>query len=159
MKVNQTIPFSLKTVLAMLHDVVAAGFAWTLAYLLRFNFDLPENFAAELHHTLMWVVPLQMLIFFKFGLYRGVWRYASTADLRRIVLAVIMAAAVIPLMFWMLRLGMVVPRSVLVINPLLLILMMGGSRFVYRMWKEQGLYGDIHLRRASVSAIGMWQLV
>ena len=145
---------NLRMALAMLHDFVAAGVAWTLAYLLRFNFDLPANFAAELELTLIWVVPLQMAIFWQFGLYRGIWRYASTADLRRIVLAVLLSAAAIPLLFWMLRLGLVVPRSVLVINPLLLILLMGGSRFVYRMWKEQGLYGAIKLRGEPVLVLG-----
>ncbi|OGS80876.1 MAG: multidrug MFS transporter [Gallionellales bacterium GWA2_59_43] len=145
---------NLRMALAMLHDFVAAGVAWALAYLLRFNFDLPANFAAELELTLIWVVPLQMAIFWQFGLYRGIWRYASTADLRRIVLAVLLSAAAIPLLFWMLRLGLVVPRSVLVINPLLLILLMGGSRFVYRMWKEQGLYGAIKLRGEPVLVLG-----
>src|SRR3989338_360871 len=145
---------NLRMALAMLHDFVAAGVAWTLAYLLRFNFDLPANFAAELELTLIWVVPLQMAIFWQFGLYRGIWRYASTADLRRIVLAVLLSAAAIPLLFWMLRLGLVIPRSVLVINPLLLILLMGGSRFVYRMWKEQGLYGDIKLHGEPVLVLG-----
>src|SRR3989338_5344153 len=145
---------NLRMALAMLHDFVAAGVAWTLAYLLRFNFDLPANFAAELELTLIWVVPLQMAIFWQFGLYRGIWRYASTADLRRIVLSVLLSAAAIPLLFWMLRLGLVIPRSVLVINPLLLILLMGGSRFVYRMWKEQGLYGAIKLHGEPVLVLG-----
>ncbi|MBI1887365.1 MAG: polysaccharide biosynthesis protein [Nitrosomonadales bacterium] len=145
---------NLRMALAMLHDFVAAGVAWTLAYLLRFNFDLPANFAAELELTLIWVVPLQMAIFWQFGLYRGIWRYASTADLRRIFLAVLLSAAAIPLLFWMLRLGLVIPRSVLVINPLLLILLMGGSRFVYRMWKEQGLYGAIKLHGEPVLVLG-----
>src|SRR3989339_897820 len=154
MKLINKTASNLRTVLAMLHDFVAAGVAWALAYLLRFNFDLPANFAAELELTLIWVVPLQMAIFWQFGLYRGIWRYASTADLRRIVLAVLLSAAAIPLLFWMLRLGLVVPRSVLVINPLLLILLMGGSRFVYRMWKEQGLYGAIKLRGEPVLVLG-----
>src|SRR4030065_143361 len=145
---------NLRTALAMLHDFIAAAVAWTLAYLLRFNFDLPANFAAELELTLIWVAPLQMLIFWQFGLYRGIWRYASTADLRRIVLAVALSAAVIPLLFWMLRLGLVIPRSVLVIHPLLLILLMGGSRFAYRMWKERGLYGGIKLRGEPVLVLG-----
>ena len=144
----------MRTTLAVLHDTMAAVLAWSFAYLLRFNFDLPANFAAELRHTLIWIVPLQMLIFWRFGLYRGIWRYASTADLRRIVLAVMLSAAVIPLLFWMLRFGMVIPRSVLVINPLLLMLMMGGSRFVYRLWKEQGLYGDIRLHGEPVLVLG-----
>lgn len=144
----------LRTMLAVLHDAVAAALAWSLAYLLRFNFELPENFSAELELTLIWVIPLQMAIFWKFGLYRGIWRYASTADLRRIVLAVVLSSAAIPLLFWMLRLGLVIPRSVLVINPLLLILLMGGSRFVYRMWKEQGLHGAIKLHGEPVLVLG-----
>ncbi len=146
--------FNVRAILAMLHDAVAAALAWSLAYLLRFNFELPADYAAELRQTLVWVVPLQVIIFWRFNLYRGIWRYASTTDLRRIFLAVMLSAAAIPLMFWMLRLGLVVPRSVLVINPLLLILLMGGSRFVYRMWKEQGLYGAIKLHGEPVLVLG-----
>jgi FlaA1/EpsC-like NDP-sugar epimerase len=143
-----------RTVLAVLHDAIAAALAWSFAYLLRFNFELPSNFAAELHQTVYWVVTLQMVIFWRFNLYRGIWRYASTTDLRRIFLAVLLSAAAIPLMFWMLRLDLVIPRSVLIINPLLLILMMGGSRFVYRLWKEQGLYRNFKLRGEPVLVLG-----
>jgi FlaA1/EpsC-like NDP-sugar epimerase len=143
-----------RTLLVILHDAVASLAAWSLAYLLRFNFDLPASFAAELRQTLVWVVPLQMVIFWRFGLYQGIWRYASTADLRRIVLAVLLSAASVPLLFWMLRLGLVIPRSVLVINPLLLILMMGGSRFAYRMVKEHRLYGSIKLHGEPVLVLG-----
>ncbi|TXT26930.1 MAG: polysaccharide biosynthesis protein CapD [Gallionellaceae bacterium] len=143
-----------RTLLVVLHDMCAAAAAWSLAYLLRFNFDLPESFAAELRQTLVWVAPLQMAIFWQFGLYRGVWRYASTADLRRIVLAVMFSAASVSMLFWMLRLGLIIPRSVLVIDPLLLILMMGGSRFAYRMLKEQKLYGPIKMRGEPVLVLG-----
>src|SRR5450631_2019656 len=143
-----------RTALAVLHDAIAAALAWSFAYLLRFNFELPQNFAAELHQTVYLVVSLQMVIFWRFNLYRGIWRYASTTDLRRIFLAVMLSAAAIPLMFWMLRLHLVIPRSVLIINPLLLILMMGGSRFVYRLWKEQGLYSNFKLRGEPVLVLG-----
>ncbi len=146
--------FQPRTALAILHDALAAALAWILAYLLRFNFELPAYYAAELRLTLVLVVPLQLIIFWQFNLYRGIWRYASTTDLRRIFLAVMLSAAVIPLMFWMLRLGLVVPRSVLIINPLLLILMMGGSRFIYRLWKEQALYGNIKLHGEPVLVLG-----
>jgi FlaA1/EpsC-like NDP-sugar epimerase len=145
---------NIRTVLAVLHDAVAAVLAWNLAYLLRFNFELPPNFAAELQQTLYWVVPLEMVIFWRFNLYRGIWRYASTADLRRIFMAVVLSAAAIPLMLLMLRMDLVIPRSVLVINPLLLILMMGGSRFVYRLWKEQGLYSGFKLHGEPVLVLG-----
>ena len=136
-----------RTALAMLHDTVAALLAWVFAYLLRFNFELPAHFLAELQHTVLWVVALQLAVFWRFGLYRGIWRYASLPDLRRIVLAVLLAAAIIPFVLWMLRSHLIVPRSVLILNPMLLILLMGGSRLFYRMWKETR--GRAHLKLAS----------
>ena len=113
--------------LAMLHDLAAAAFAWGFAYLLRFNFELPPSYVDDMMHTLVWVTLLQGVIFWRFGLYQGLWRYASVADLRRILLAVLTAAALVPLMLWVFRVSAVVPRSVLVINPALLLLIMGGS--------------------------------
>ncbi len=146
--------FDLRTLLAMLHDLLAAAFAWSFAYLLRFNFELPPNFVDEMLRTLIWVAPLQGVVFWRFGLYRGLWRYASVADLRRIFLAVLTAAALIPLVLWMFRVSAVVPRSVLVINPMLLLLVMGGSRFIYRLWKEQGLYRNLKLKGEPVLVLG-----
>jgi len=143
-----------RTTLAILHDAVAAVLAWTCAYLLRFNFELPSDFATELQQTLFWVVPLQIAVFWQFGLYRGIWRYASLNDLRRIVLAVMLAAVTIPFVLWMLRSELVVPRSVLVLDPLLLILIMGGSRLLYRMRKESGLFGTMKLSSEPVLVLG-----
>ena len=140
--------------IAVLHDLIAAALAWWLAYLLRFNFDLPEQFQAELMHTLFWVTPLQGLVFWGFSLYRGIWRYASVADLRRILTAVITATAFIPLMIVIFRVQAIVPRSVLIIHPLLLLLFMGGSRLLYRLWKENLLYGNLHLKSEPVLVLG-----
>lgn len=140
--------------IAMLHDLLAAALAWWVAYLLRFNFDLPSNFQYELSHTIIWVVPLQGLVFWGFSLYRGVWRYASVADLRRILIAVVAATALIPLVLGLFRVDAIVPRSVLIIDPLLLLLIMGGSRLLYRLWKENLLYGDFHLRGEPVLVLG-----
>ena len=144
----------INTGVAMLHDVIAAAIAWWLAYLLRFNFDLPAQYQDELWRTLVWVVPLQAAVFWGFSLYRGIWRYASVADLRRILFAVIAAAALIPLVLWLFRVQAIVPRSVLVIDPLLLLLFMGGSRLLYRLWKENLLYGNFHLQGEPVLVLG-----
>ena len=148
------VKLDLRTLLAMLHDFAAAAFAWSLAYLLRFNFEPPPHFIDEMLHTLIWVVPLQSIIFWRFGLYRGLWRYASVTDLRRIFLAVLTAAALIPLVLWMFRISAVIPRSVLVIDPALLLLLMGGSRFIYRLWKEHGFYRNLKLNVEPVLVLG-----
>jgi FlaA1/EpsC-like NDP-sugar epimerase len=143
-----------RTLLAVAHDVVATMLAWSLAYSLRFNLALPPEYFPILETTLPWVVPLQGMIFWRFGLYRGVWRYASLNDLRRIALAVMLSSVVIPFALWMLRSDVIVPRTVLILNPLLLMLMMGGSRLMYRMWKESGLYGSFKLSAEPVLVLG-----
>lgn len=142
------------TLLAILHDLAAATLSWILAYLLRFNFDPAPHFIDEMLYTLIWVVPLQGITFWRFDLYRGRWRYASIADLQRIILAIFTAAALIPLVLWMFRISAVIPRSVLIIDPLLLLLIMGGSRFLYRQWKEHGLYGRFKVNGEPVLILG-----
>lgn len=140
--------------MAALHDLVAVVFAWLSAYLLRFNLELPQSFLEESFQSLLWIVPLQGGVFWGMGLYRGIWRYASMNDLKRILLAVVIAAGAIPLMFLMLRLNYVVPRSVLIIYPLLLMFLMGGSRLFYRLWKEQAIFADIKLSGEPVLILG-----
>jgi FlaA1/EpsC-like NDP-sugar epimerase len=86
------------------------------------------------------------------GLYRGVWRFASIPDLRRIVLAVGLSALAVATAFLMLRLT--IPRSVLVLNPILLLMFMGGSLFFYRAWKEHRLYHLTQFRGEPVLVLG-----
>jgi len=130
-----------RSLLASAHDIAAAALAWWLAYLLRFNFDVPELYSAEMVEHLVWVVPVQGTLFWVFGLYRGMWRYASLPDLRRILYAVVVATMVVGVTLFMLRPAIAVPRSVLALDPLLLVLIMAGSRIAYRAWREGALPG------------------
>jgi len=154
MKSNSIFKFSGYTALAISHDFFVAVTSWAGAYLLRFNFDLPQAYEGEMWHTLIWVAPLQVIIFWRMGLYRGVWRYASTADIRQIFMAVLLAATSIPLVLWMFRVEAVVPRAVLILDPILLLLAMGGGRLLYRLWREQVLFGEIKLHGKPVLVIG-----
>jgi len=130
-----------RTFFALLHDIIVAVIAWVAAYLLRFNFSIPTDHIQQMTQSLLWVVVLQGAVFVSFGLYRGVWRFASVLDLKRILFSVCSAAVLVAAVLFMLRTVTVIPRSVLVLDPLLLILMMGGSRFTYRAWKEHQIYG------------------
>ncbi|MFA7243413.1 MAG: nucleoside-diphosphate sugar epimerase/dehydratase [Sulfuricellaceae bacterium] len=142
-----------RTLLAFAHDITASAVAWFAAYWLRFNLDIPTPYWLHLWHSLVWVVPTQALIFWGFGLYRGIWRYASLPDLKRILLAVIAATLITPLLLYMLRLEET-PRAVLLFNPILLAVMMGGSRLAYRAWKEHRLYGLLQRRGEPVLVMG-----
>ena len=125
-----------RSLTASFHDLCAAGLAWTVGYALRFNFEIPPSFVDAMWSNLLWIIPLQAVIFHGFGLYRGIWRFASIPDLRRIALAAGTVALAIPALLLMLQRLSDVPRSVLVLHPILLIVFMGGSRFLYRAWKD-----------------------
>ncbi len=143
-----------RSLLALVHDVCMALLAWVLAYLFRFNFDIPPEFLRSIWLNAIWILPLQTLLFISFGLYQGVWRFASLPDLKRILKAILLAAFIAASILLMFRPLDVVPRSVLILDPILLILMMGGSRLAYRAWKEHHLYKLTHKHGEPVLILG-----
>ncbi len=130
-----------KIFLAFLHDFFAIIFTWFLSYTLRFNFDIPSEHLHVLFRALTPILLISSLCFYLLGLYRGIWRFASIIDLNRIIAASFLAILISMGFFFMYKEIGIVPRSVLVMHPLLLILIMGGSRFIYRAIKEHQLYG------------------
>lgn len=132
-----------RSALVFVHDLAASAIAWVGAYWLRFNFDIPPEVAGAMLASLVLVVPLQGAVLFGFSLYRGIWRFASVADLMRISMACAVIATLIPATLLMLGRASDVPRSVFVISPMILLLWMGGMRFAYRAWKD----GRLSFRR------------
>lgn len=123
---------------AFSHDILIASLAWYVSFLLRFNFSIPAEYAAVMFYTMPAVVILQGVIFWKFGLYRGIWRYASIPDLKRIIVSALLSLLIISTALLIFKIA--VPRSVLILDAMLLVVMMGGSRFAYRIWKEHRVY-------------------
>ena len=114
--------------MALAHDVAAAALAWYLAYWLRFNTEIPPANLDNMAANLLWIAPLQALVFFIAGMYRGMWRYASVPDLQRIAAAVIVSILAIGLVLVMLPPQTPpVPRSVMMMDPILLVMLLGGS--------------------------------
>lgn len=138
---------------AFSYDIVALALCWFGAYWLRFNFVFPEEYYRYAFQALPLLFVVHAPIYWVMGLYRGIWRFASLMDLRRIIVAVFLAAAIVAAGVMMLRLP-VIPRSVLVLHPILLIMAMGGSRFVYRAWKDRELYGQLALSGEPVIVLG-----
>jgi FlaA1/EpsC-like NDP-sugar epimerase len=135
--------------LAFLHDVVASAVAWLAAFWLRFNLDVPHEFLRTALVTLPWVMVVNALLFWRLGLYRGLWRYASLPDLQKIMGTVFIASVAGPALFLLAAPVPPVPRSVFLIAPLLLIGAMSGSRLLYRAWKEKRLLGIVRHPEAS----------
>lgn len=143
-----------RSAVVFLCDILLAGVAWYLAFLLRFNFSIPADFSNTLLTTLPWVVAAQAAVFRVFGLYQGIWRFASLPDLQRLVRAVAAVTLFAPVMIWLLSPQGVVPRSVYVLDPMLLIILMGGVRFAYRAWREHREFGSLMATGKPVLVLG-----
>ena len=146
--------FNYRTLLAFVHDVIASALAWGLAFWLRFNLDVPPEFRPSMWNVIALSMPLHAVLFWLFGLYRGIWRYASLPDLQRILIACVIGALALPTLLVLLRGSGPVPRSAYLLAPMLLMMMMGGSRIAYRAWKEKRLYGRMQLSGEPVLVIG-----
>ncbi len=143
------------SILVFLFDLSAVVFAWVGGFLLRFNLDLPPNFVVVMGWGMVFLLPAHALACRLAGLYRGIWMFASLPDLKRVLRAVGFSTIALLAFFAFYRHGQqVVPRSLLVLYPMLLILYMGGGRAAYRMWKEHRLYGGLIAQGKPVVIVG-----
>jgi len=144
-----------RSLYVFLFDVSALIFAWVGGFFLRFNFELPEPFSPVLLWGVLFLLPAHVLACRLAGLYRGIWMFASLPDLKRVLRSVGYSTAGLLLFFAFYRNGMqAVPRSMLVLYPLLLVVYMGGGRAIYRMWKEHRLYGGLIAQGKPVIVVG-----
>ena len=119
--------------------VIHLGLAWVsnlLAFMLRFDGQVPD--IAWVSHTAMlpWLLLIRAGGFMAFGQFRGLWRYASLYDLRVIVLAVLSSTAGFFLAVRWLFAPPLYPRSVYLIDSLVLIALLGTFRLARRSYHE-----------------------
>lgn len=107
--------------------------SYVLAYLIRFENDIPPDQVEMLVQTLPWIVPLKILLFAWLGLYRGMWRYTSISDLVNIIKATVISAGAIALTLLLIRHFEGFSRSVLVMDALLTLMLIGGVRLLIRV--------------------------
>ncbi|MBS0286046.1 MAG: polysaccharide biosynthesis protein [Proteobacteria bacterium] len=123
---------------AFAHDLLSIPVAWLGAYWLRFNLsEIPPDIFSQALLTLPLVIIFQATALWTFGLYRGVWRFASIPDLIRIVKAVVMGSLMTLLAVFLVTRLQNLPRSVIPLYSMTLLFILGGSRFLYRWYKDK----------------------
>ncbi|MDP3638121.1 MAG: nucleoside-diphosphate sugar epimerase/dehydratase [Azonexus sp.] len=144
-----------RSFIVFLFDLSALVFAWIGGFLLRFNFDWPANFVSMMAWGLIFLLPAHAVACRIAGLYRGIWMFASLPDLKRVLRAVGLSTVALLVFLVLYRFEhQVVPRSLLVLYPMLMMLYMGGGRAAYRMWKEHRLYGGLIAQGKPVVIVG-----
>ncbi len=127
--------------MAFSHDLIWVVAAVWLAFWLRFNLgDIPSAYVSALRLLIEIALPVQAMFFWYFGLYRGIWRFASLPDLLRILQSVLLGAVTtfIIMFIWQRLEGM--PRSVLILYPVILAMGLAGPRLFYRWLKDHHLH-------------------
>ena len=127
---------SLPRIAVVAHDLCMVWLSWYGLHRFRYAIQPMSGPLPAMSVEMLLVLCAQGLVFWRVGLYRGVWRFASVPDLVNIMKAALfgLLAIVIALFFYN-RLDMV-PRTVLVLYPVVLSALLGMPRLLYRSWKD-----------------------
>ncbi len=130
------VPFNIRIATVAIHDVVMAGASFELSLMVRYGAQGAAQPIGFLWPGTLLFTAVCGLVFWRAGLYRGIWHYASINDLLAIVRSVTLAVLIfLPVLFVLTRLE-AYPRTALPINWALLIVMLTVPRFLYRALKD-----------------------
>lgn len=141
--------------IAFFHDLLAIPIAWFVAYWFRFNLgEIPSEIFSQAVLILPIVILIQGASYFVFGLYRGIWRFASVPDLVRIIKAVLVGCILTVCVATFFTRLQNIPRSVFPLYSILLIVFLGGSRLLYR-WARHHINDFTNAKRVMIVGAGL----
>jgi FlaA1/EpsC-like NDP-sugar epimerase len=110
--------------------IVAAHY---LAFWLRFDGSIPAPYRDLMVTMLPWLLAIRAVTFVPFRLYQGLWRYTGIWDLQNIFFGVGISSVlffILTYLWW----GLEYPRSIYIVDSLILIFFLGGIRLLWRFY-------------------------
>ena len=105
-----------------------------LAFWIRFDGVISDEVMSLFTEMIPWLVVIRGLTFVPLQLYKGLWRYTGIWDLRNVIVGVIGSTVLFYiLVHWIFGLRGY-PLSIFIIDSLLLIFFIGGSRLAHRLY-------------------------
>ena len=130
--------FRLSSLLLLALDTTLVLLAWIVSFWLRFNLDVTEEFAVIARDTAVLAMGAYFLALTGMSVHRQVWRYIGLPELRQLTVAVILGAALASAAVLMLRVPNF-PRSVLLLHPLIVLLLLMAARAAWRTIFERSM--------------------
>ena len=130
---------SIRTLGLILFYALLCGLSYFVAFQLRFDFNVPEDFALDLMDTIWWVVGLKLMLLIASGQVDCVLSYFRLPDAVRLLLGLFAASAILASMWYVYHGNGVPPRAVILTDLLLSFLMLAGFRVAMRVQASSGL--------------------
>jgi len=125
-----------RLILSLVAQLALVVLANRLAFWLRFDNAIPDWANQAFWQMLPWLIVIRGVAFIPFRLYEGLWRYTSIYDLQALI-GGIASSSVVFFILTRTPLGPpTYPRSIFIIDALILIVFLGGLRMTRRFYSE-----------------------
>ncbi|MDT8408644.1 MAG: nucleoside-diphosphate sugar epimerase/dehydratase [Wenzhouxiangellaceae bacterium] len=135
-------------VLVIIHDLIVATLAWLIARWLAqtlFLAQSPDAFSMLLEGSLL--LAMQAFVYWRIGLYRGLWRFASLPDLGNLLRVSLLGAIAVGIVLLIMEAEANVVAPLLWLYPVLLLVSLGLPRLAFRIFKD--MRTEVRWRRTS----------
>ncbi len=132
---------SYRTLSLIAFYALTCGVSYIVAFQLRFDFNVPQDFALDLVETIWWVVALKLMLLVAAGQVDCVLAYFRLPDALRLFSGLFIASAILASMWYVYHGNGVPPRAVILTDFLLSFLMLAGFRVALRVKASRSL-GD-----------------
>jgi len=121
----------------LISDFIVSIITLYSAYALRFNFQIPTQFLESFWFVFLTLFSLKLLFFVHYNIYLSIWRFFGLSESKNILKAHIFAYSIFFIIFLFLHeLYDPFPRSVIIIDLMLSLVLMGILRISKRMMIE-----------------------
>lgn len=125
---------SKKQIFLLVCDIVLIQVALVTSFLLRFEGTLPNEFLRIYGPLIIPITFIKIGIFIFNKVYKKVWRYANINELMSIIQGVSASSVVFIGYVFFFRISF--PRSIVLLDWMLTLIMVGGLRLLFRIWRE-----------------------
>jgi FlaA1/EpsC-like NDP-sugar epimerase len=150
------IPINRHRLWNLVADGALVAAAWYLAFQLRFDHGVPIYYRTLFERTIGLVIVIKLVVFLTFGFYNRWWRYVSTRDMWVIARGVIVACLIADITVYFVSPvhNVRLPRSIAVLDFLLTLAFITGSRLVARTFIERPQARNVIARGREVIVVG-----
>ncbi|MEN3004755.1 nucleoside-diphosphate sugar epimerase/dehydratase [Dehalobacterium formicoaceticum] len=134
--------YSWRSLVLMAVDAILLHLSLFFALLIRFDGQIPGNYINTYWQIAPFSTIIMMVLFFAFGLYRRAWEYASIGELMAVIRGVTLGSILTVLLAYLYSGSTFpLPRSVYLLDFILRIVFIGGSRITWRLIRDNHLGG------------------